>query len=166
MFFVFNLYYYIIMKKLLVLAISIMAALTTITSASFYSIPSNDSSKVWTQPKLTWTQYMKKLKSVKLLNATWTKAILTTTLDKKGTVKNNYIKNTYTITVWYTSCKVANYINWRELPKTITVDLTNVKCLNKKQPVNFLPLLSKWQKFNVFFAKQNGITKNTVIEIK
>lgn len=87
-----------------------------------------------------------------------TSAILTITLDKVGTTKLNFKKNTYTITVGYVSCQVKDYVNWTELPKVVTVDLTKVECTNGKVK-NFLPaLLTNKQRIAVFFAKINGST--------
>lgn len=153
-------------KSLLVVMVTALAFVGTSFAATF-NLPANDSSKVWTTPKLTGTNYMQALNSRALTGvpADATSAVLTTTLDKKGTTKLNYNNNTYTITVGYTSCKVADRVSRTELPKTITVDLTNVKCINKKNPVNFLPEIKAGKRINVFFAKINGITKNTVIAI-
>ena len=136
------------------------------TFATDFKLPNNESSKVRTAPKMTGVNYMNALNSVKLLNVTGTVATLTTTLDKIGIVKNNFKKNTFTVTVGYTSCKVKQYVNRTELPKTVTVDLTKVNCIGKKKPVNFLPLLAKGQRVNVFFAKQNWATHDTVITIQ
>ncbi len=133
-----------------------------------FKLPNNDSSKVRTAPKLTGTGYMSALNSVKLskLPTNPTTATLTTTLAAKGKTKLNYKKNTYTITVGYTSCKVNDFVNRVDLPKTITVDLTKVDCINKKKPVNFLPLIMSGQKMNIFFAKINWITTGTTVVIK
>ena len=160
------------MKKLLSLSI-IALWLFAFTFASnnevqIYNLPDNFSSKVWTSPKLTGVNYMNALNSRALwkVNKNATKATLTTTLDKVWTTKMNYKNHTYTITVGYTSCKVNAKTSRTELPKTITVDLTNVKCLNKKTPVNFLPELKAWKRMNIFFAKINGKTTGTKIVIK
>lgn len=133
-----------------------------------YELPNNFSSKIWTTPKLTWTNYMKALNSRWLsgVSEAATSAVLTTTLGKVGKTKINYMNHTYTVTVGYTSCKINAKTSRKELPKTITLDLTKVNCLNKKEPVNFLPLLIKGKKMNVMFAKINWTTSNTKVVIK
>lgn len=166
------------MKKNLLLALASAMMLVGFSSASFfgtkpttYNLPNNSSVGIFFPIKnsnISGTGYMSVLNSRALANVpvNATTAVLTTTLDKAGTVKTNYTKNTYTITVGYTSCKVADYVSRKELPHRVTVDLTNVKCLNKAKPVNFLPLLKKGQRINIFFAKQNGTTHNTSITIQ
>lgn len=159
------------MKKLLSLVILALWLFTFTfaanTTVQRYNLPNNLSSKVWTTPKLTGVNYMNALNSRALgkINQKATHATLTTTLDKVWTTKMNYKNHTYTITVGYTSCKVNAKTSRTELPKTITVDLTNVHCLNKKEPVNFLPELKAGKRMNVFFAKINGKTKDTAVRI-
>lgn len=160
------------MKKLLtlfgILFLGLFASTFAAGKTYTYNLPQNFSSKVWTTPKLTGVNYMNALNSRKLLDvpATATTAILTTTFDDIGTTKMNYKHNTYTITAGYTSCKVIDNINRKELPVTKSIDLTNLKCYNKKGTVNLLPELKAGKRINIFFAKINGTTKNTTIKIK
>lgn len=156
------------MKKLLLLFV-IALAIFTFTNAQTpiqsnlwkVYLSANNSIKVFSN--LTWVSYMKELKATKVETPkVATKATLDIILDKIGTTKLNFKKNTFTITVGYTSCKVNQYVNWRELPKKVSIDLTNVDCIGKPN-INFLPLLKKGQRIAVFFAKINGSTHDWVI---
>ena len=143
-----------------------VALMATATFASSFKLPANSS--YWVMMSgYHWSGYMKSLKAVKIPYVTGaTTATLTTILDTKGKASINYRKNTFTITAGYTNCKVAKYFDRRKLPVKVTVDLTRVPCFNTKKPVNFLPLIQSGQKITVFFAKQNGITRDTIITLK
>ena len=156
------------MKKLLSLFGILFLGLFASTFAATYKLPQNFSSKVWTTPKLTGVNYMNALNSRALsgVSSKATKAFLTTTFDDVGTTKFNYKFNTYTITAWYTSCKVIDGINRKDLPVVKTIDLTNLKCYNKKDAVNLLPELKAGKRINVFFGKINGTTKDTTVVVK
>lgn len=160
------------MKKLLTLSILVLWLFTTTFAAwkmYTFNLPDNDSSKIWTTPKLTGVNYMNALNSRALSTGNiqkTTKAFLTTTFISSWTTKLNYHRNTYTITAGYKSCKVIDNISWKELPITKTIDLTNLKCYNHKTWVNLLPELKAGKRINVFFAKINGWTIDTQIKIQ